>query len=245
MMFVKINLSCKSHKNPKGYQNKDLMQYMHVPRFSIVCIFIFGNLFLPMIMAFGQEPHDQMIHEDIHFHKRLHHRQQTLSLKRRSIQSNNAAERPLSALNSINAEDANKPPSLGPGSSTGRPAVCASCMDRELYRNLTLQEIKKDILKKLKMDKHGPPQVSRKDFDEHMMGQIVDRYRKTHQHIDQFGTIQRDEASHGGLEDDNEFATCNQVTVLAQKREYIKSLLPFIIGYYYLSHVMVKNNVCK
>ena len=68
MMFVKINLSCKSNKNPKGYQNKDLMQYMHVTRFSIVCIFVFGNLFLPMIMAFGQEPHDQMIHEDIHFH---------------------------------------------------------------------------------------------------------------------------------------------------------------------------------
>jgi hypothetical protein len=50
-----------------------------------------------------------------------------------------------------------------------------------------------------------------------MMGQIVDRYRKTHQHIDQFGTIQRDEASTGGLEDDNEFATSKQVTVLAQK----------------------------
>ena len=229
MMFVKNNLLCKSYNNLKGFHNKKQMQYMHFTRLSIVYIFVFGTLLSPMIMAFGQEPHDQMIHEDIHFHKRLHHRQQTLSLKRRSIQSNNDAQRPLTALNSITAEDGNKPPSMGPGSSTGRPAVCASCMDRELYRNLTLIEIKKDILKKLKMDKHGPPQVSRKDFDVHMMGQIVDRYRKTHQHIDQFGTIQRDEASTGGLEDDNEFATCNQVTVLAQKRKYIKSVLPFII----------------
>ena len=223
-MFVKNNLLCKSYNNLKGFHNKKQMQYMHLTRLSIVYIFVFGTLLSPMIMAFGQEPHDQMIHEDIHFHKRLHHRQQTLSLKRRSIQSNNDAQRPLTALNSITAEDGNKPPSMGPGSSTGRPAVCASCMDRELYRNLTLIEIKKDILKKLKMDKHGPPQVSRKDFDVHMMGQIVDRYRKTHQHIDQFGTIQRDEASTGGLEDDNEFATCNQVTVLAQKRKYITSV---------------------
>ena len=228
-MFVKNNLLCKSYNNLKGFHNKKQMQYMHLTRLSIVYIFVFGTLLSPMIMAFGQEPHDQMIHEDIHFHKRLHHRQQTLSLKRRSIQSNNDAQRPLTALNSITAEDGNKPPSMGPGSSTGRPAVCASCMDRELYRNLTLIEIKKDILKKLKMDKQGPPQVSRKDFDVHMMGQIVDRYRKTHQHIDQFGTIQRDEASTGGLEDDNEFATCNQVTVLAQKRKYITSFLPFII----------------
>jgi hypothetical protein len=171
-----------------------------------------------MMLAFGEIDQNGMVQEDMRFSKRHFHRQQNrnnvLSLHRRSIQSNNNGAQ-LSP-NSI-IENKNNPNPVGPGSSTGRPAVCASCMDRELYRNLTLQVIKEDILKKLKME-HGPPQVSRKDFDEHMMGQIVDRYRKT-KHIDQYGVVQSDQGSNGGFEEDNEFSTTNQVTVLAQKRK--------------------------
>ena len=188
--------------------------------FPFFCTLLAGSIFFTqMMLAFGQVDQNGMVQEDMRFSKRHFHRQQNrnnlLSIHRRSIQSNNNGAQ--LSQNSI-IENRNNPNPGVPGSSTGRPAVCSSCMDRELYRNLTLQVIKEDILKKLKME-HGPPQVTRKDFDEHMMGQIVDRYRKTHQHIDQYGVVQSDQGSNGGFEDDNEFSTTNQVTVLAQKRK--------------------------
>ena len=188
--------------------------------FPLFCTFLAGSIFLTQIMAsFGQSLDDGMLKEDFRFTKRHFHRQQNrkeiLSLKRRSIQNNNGN---MINSNSINAQDPNNLMS-GKQQVSGRPAVCASCMARELYRNITLQAIQKDILKKLKME-NGPPQVSRKDFDQHMMGQIVDRYRKTHQHIDQYGNVQSDDAFNGGFEDDNEFSTTNQVTIIAQNRKY-------------------------
>ena len=188
--------------------------------FPLFCTFLAGSIFLTQIMAsFGQSLDDEMLKDDFRFTKRHFHRQQNrkeiLSLKRRSIQNNNGN---MINSNSINAQDPNHLTS-GKQQVSGRPAVCASCMARELYRNITLQAIQKDILKKLKME-NGPPQVSRKDFDQHMMGQIVDRYRKTHQHIDQYGNVQSDAAFNGGFEDDNEFSTTNQVTIIAQNRKY-------------------------
>lgn len=221
-MFVKNKSTLQNlHRHSKQKsQHQNILQKMHKKfAFPLFCTFLAGSIFLTQIMAsFGQTIDDGMIREDLRFSRRHFHRQQNrkdnlLSVKRRSIQSNNGN---LPNSNSINAQDPNN---LINGQVSGRPAVCASCMARELYRNITLQAIQKDILKKLKME-NGPPQVSRKDFDQHMMGQIVDRYRKTHQHIDQYGVVQSDDAFNGGFEDDNEFSTTNQVTILAQKRKY-------------------------
>lgn len=214
-MFVKNKLVRKSHKHSRKYQNRrNLLQILHSFTFPRLCTLLAGSIILTQTMlAFGQTQNG-MVQGDLRSSNRHVHRQQSqlLSLHRRSIQSNNGA--PSNQLPISEVE--NKLHPGGVGSSSGRPQVCASCMARELYRNLTLMEIKKDILKKLKME-HGPPQVSRKDFDVHMMGQIVDRYRKMNDHMDQYGVLQRDEASNGGFEDDNEFSTTNQVTVLAQK----------------------------
>ena len=190
--------------------------------FPLFCTFLAGSIFLTQIMAsFGQsfDFEDGMQREDLRYLKRHRHRQlnrhneELLSVKRRSIQSNRG--------NLINSIDQIQDPNhliSGKQQVSGRPAVCASCMARELYRNITLQAIQKDILKKLKME-NGPPKISRKDFDQHMMGQIVDRYRKTHQHIDQYGVVQSDDAFNGGFEDDNEFSTTKQVTLWAQNRK--------------------------
>ena len=186
--------------------------------FPLFCTFLAGSIFLAQIMAsYGQslDFEDDMQREDLRFTRRHRHRQQLLSLKRRSIQNNRGN---LINSNSIIEQDSNNLIS-GKQQVSGRPAVCASCMTREIYRNITLQAIQKDILKKLKME-NGPPKVSRKDFDQHMMGQIVDRYRKTHKHIDQYGVVQSDDPFNGGFEDDNEFSTTNQVTILAQNRKY-------------------------
>ena len=202
--------------------------------FPLFCTFLAGSIFLAQIMAsFGQslDFEDGMQREDLRFARRHRHRQQNrheelLSVKRRSIQNNRAN---LINSNSIIEQDSNNLIS-GKQQVSGRPAVCASCMTREIYRNITLQAIQKDILKKLKME-NGPPKVSRKDFDQHMMGQIVDRYRKTHKHIDQYGVVQSDDAFNGGFEDDNEFSTTNQVTIIAQNRKYNLSF-----STYYFAH---------
>lgn len=196
--------------------------------FPLFCTFLAGSIFLTQIMAsFGEslDFEDDVQIKDLRFlknsdiAKRHRHRQQNrhekvLSVNRRSVQNNRGN---LINSNSIIEPDPNHIIS-GKQQVSGRPAVCSSCMARELYRNITLQAIQKDILKKLKME-NGPPKVSRKDFDQHMMGQIVDRYRKTHQHIDQYGVVQSDDAFNGGFEDDNEFSTTNQVTLFAQNRK--------------------------
>ena len=224
-MFVKNKLSPHSlhRQSTQKSRQQNILHKMHKKfQFPLFYTFLAGSIFLTQIMAsFGQTIDDGMIREDLRFSRRHFHRQQNqkgglLSVHRRSIQSNNANSANLNS-NSINVQDQNHLLS-GNAPVSGRPAVCSSCMARELYRNFTLQAIQKDILKKLKME-NGPPQVSRKDFDQHMMGQIVDRYRKTHQHIDQYGVVQSDDAFNGGFEDDNEFSTTNQVTILAQKRK--------------------------
>ena len=112
-----------------------------------------------------------------------------------------------------------------PGSSSGRPQVCSSCINRELYRNLTMLQIKEDILKNLNMS-HGPPQVSKKDVNRHMMQQIVANYRDTHLHADHLEGIQNDDGFRGQIlsGDDRSFQP-KQVTILAEKRKchnYVK-----------------------
>ena len=124
-------------------------------------------------------------------------------------------------------------------SSSGRPHVCASCIDRELYRNITLLEIKKDILKKLGMSQ-GPPQVSAQDVNEHLVQALVEKYRsKIHsgprhggnlhhyrggEHGHDSHNMQNDDANLGGgrgWDDDNDDShfQAREINIIAQKRK--------------------------
>ena len=213
-MFVKNISLYKSQK----CQNRNFQQIVHSFIFPRWCILLAGSIILSQMMFAFAKTQNGMIREDVRFSSRHFHRQQNrngglVSVHRRSIGSNNEVP---SNQNSISEVENQLQPG-GSSSSSGRPQVCASCMSRELYRNHTLIEIKKDILRKLKLDQE--PQISKKDFDAHMMGQIVEKYRKMNEPFDQYGNLQRDQASRGGFEDDNEFSTTNQVTVLAQKRK--------------------------
>ena len=215
-MFVKIKLLSKSHRHSGKCYNRDLLYTMPSFLFSFLCMMLVGNIFLTPILLVSGNAEDGF--PDPNFSRRHHHRQQ----QRRSVSSNTGAPSNQIAISSEENEIHSNIVDNGQvqnllGNSTGRPKVCSSCIDRELYRNLTLIEIKKDILKKLNMQ-HGPPQVSRKDVDEHMMGQIVDRYRTTHGHIDHYGGIQNDARRGGGFDDDNEFQA-KQITILAQNRK--------------------------
>ena len=146
-MFVKNKFSCKfpHHRNSRKSQNRNLMHIMHYSfTFPFFCTLLAGSIFVTqMVLALGQVGQDGMVQEDMRFSKRHFHRQQNrnnlLSIHRRSIQSNNNGAQ--LSQNSI-IENQNNPSPGVPGSSTGRPAVCSSCFDRELYRNLTKKVIK-------------------------------------------------------------------------------------------------------
>ena len=223
-MFARSNLPCLSYKNLSKCQIRGLLYTMH--SLSLPLLLVGSVLLAPMLVASGK-PQDGLYQEhDPNFSRRHQHRQQNrnglLSLQRRSVVSNTGTTSNEISMSSQGNEVHSRNIGSGeatipPVSSSGRPKVCSSCMDRELYRNLTLMEIKKDILKKLNMP-YGPPQVSRKDVDQHMMGQIVDRYRTTHGHIDHYGGIQNDGGRRSSFENDNEFQA-KQITILAQKRK--------------------------
>ena len=71
------------------------------------------------------------------------------------------------------------------GSSVGRQHICSSCKTNEAYQNLTIMEIKKQILKQLKMP-NGPPEVFQKDIDSDVLNQLVNLHKDAHPYFDHF-----------------------------------------------------------
>ena len=245
-MFVKNTLFCKSHRHLRYCQNQDSSYTIHAPLlFLCGSMLVAVILFTPTVsgqkqMQFpGHEPTFARRH--FHRHQRNNPKQQNLEalnqvdsdeLKHKSRRSASLKGRSITNQITITSKEKevsdydivdNRKPIISedmPGSSTGRPKVCSSCINRELYRNLTLMQIKEDILKNLNMS-HGPPKVSKTDVNQHLMQQIVENYRDTHRHVDHFGGMQNDDGFHGKMmgEDDRHFQP-KQITVLAQKRKY-------------------------
>ena len=70
-------------------------------------------------------------------------------------------------------------------SSIGRQHICSSCKTNEAYRNQTIVEIKKQILKKLNMP-NGPPAKFQKDIDSDVLSQLVGLHKDTHPYFNYF-----------------------------------------------------------
>ena len=70
-------------------------------------------------------------------------------------------------------------------SSIGRQHICSSCKTNEAYRNQTIMEIKKQILKKLNMP-NGPPTTFQKDIDSDVLNQLVGLHKDTHPNFSSF-----------------------------------------------------------
>ena len=99
---------------------------------------------------------------------------------------------------------------LHKGVSIGRPNVCSTCVDQEVYKNLTITEIKKHILKQLNMN-NGPPMIHNKVFDKGLMNRLVGQQGLTRMYSDHYRNQQ-----FNFERVENSFNA-----ILAQKREYI------------------------
>jgi len=96
----------------------------------------------------------------------------------------------------------------------GRNRTCSSCVDRELFKNFTREEIKERILRKLGMS--SPPNVTASQVPAQLVRQLLSRYRRQLDALND-EEMQNDDAGGGG-EDDFHFQT-RQINVIAQDRE--------------------------
>ena len=115
-------------------------------------------------------------------------------------------------------------PSQAAGGGGGSGGKCVSCVDRELFKNFTREEIREKILRKLGMV--SAPNVTAEGIPEHLIKQLVKRYRHEFE-------IQNDEAAAGGVvgggnggvdEDDDYHFQTKQINILSKTREFC---LPF------------------
>ena len=121
--------------------------------------------------------------------------------------------------------------------------ICSSCINREVKRNYTLNQLKTDILKKLNMN-HGIPQVSRKDISNYIVQSILGKHKAFSGGLDSYGSVQNDENISECNNEDNAFEL-KEVTIIA------KNTTPYIfnsisqkwdIQYFALDYLLPKEN---